>query len=89
MREICEKDGFYSMAVDVFETEDNKFLVNELQSLFGTDSKLDYELLHNGKQGRYVYENNSFVFEEGVFNKHGSYLLRVKHFIRILKNKTT
>ena len=89
VREICEKDGFYSMAVDVFETEDNKFLVNELQSLFGTDSKLDYELLHNGKQGRYVYENNSFVFEEGVFNKHGSYLLRVKHFIRILKNKTT
>ncbi|WP_271406752.1 ATP-binding protein [Tenacibaculum soleae] len=89
VKEICEKDAFYSMAVDIFETEDNKFLVNELQSLFGTDSKLDYELLHNGKQGRYVYENNSFVFEEGIFNKHGSYLLRVKHFIKILKNKTT
>jgi len=81
-REICEKGNFYSMAVDIFETTDNTYIVNELQSLFG--SYLDSQMNINGIPGRYRYLNNEYVFEEGTFNQYGSYLLRVEHFIQIL-----
>lgn len=85
VKSICDIGGFYSMAVDIFETKDDLFLINELQSLFG--SYLDYQMLINKVPGRYRYINNEFVFEEGEFNKYGSYLLRVEHFIEILNEK--
>lgn len=85
VKEICEKGNFYSMAVDIFETEDGRFLVNELQSLFGQYSK---SILYvDGKAGRMVFRNGGFVFEEGEFNQHKSYLLRVQHFLKILREK--
>lgn len=82
VKEICEKGKFYSMAVDIFETEDGRFLVNELQSLFGQYSR---DILYiDGIAGRMVLKGDKFVFENGEFNQHKSYLLRVKHFIKIL-----
>lgn len=84
VRDICEKGQFYSMAVDIFETVDGRFLVNELQSLFGQYSK---NILYiDGIPGRMVQKDNRFVFEEGEFNRHKSYLLRVQHFMEILRN---
>lgn len=84
VKDICEKGKFYSMACDIFETEDGRFLVNEIQSLFG--SYLDSQMYIDGVPGRYLYQDDKFVFEEGVFNRHGSYLLRVEHFMKILRN---
>ncbi len=78
VRLICEKGNFYSMAVDIFETIDNKYFVNELQSLFG--SYLDSQMYINGIPGRFVYDNGEYIFEEGEFNQFGSCLLRVRHF---------
>jgi glutathione synthase/RimK-type ligase-like ATP-grasp enzyme len=79
---ICEKGRFDSMAVDIFETEDGRFLVNELQSIFGSYD--DSQMYIEGKPGRYLKQNGRFVFQEGKFNQHSSYLLRVKHFVQIL-----
>lgn len=82
-KDICERGSFLSMSADIFETEDGRYLVNELQSLFGQPVK-DLMLIDN-KPGRLVFKNNKFEFEEGHFNQHNSHVLRVKHFIKILK----
>jgi glutathione synthase/RimK-type ligase-like ATP-grasp enzyme len=80
---ICQKGNFYSMAVDIFETTSGEYCINELQSLFG--SYLDSQMLINDIPGRFKYENGNYIFEKGYFNRLGSYLLRVEHFINILK----
>lgn len=82
VKNICEKGDFLSMSADILETKDGRYLVNELQSLFGQPVK-DLMLIDD-KPGRFVYKDNKFVFEEGHFNQHNSYLLRVKHFIKII-----
>lgn len=81
-KDICEKGNFYSMDIDIFETEDGEFLVNELQSIFGQST--DSLMYIDGKPGRYIYKDNKFIFEEGEFNQHESFLLRTKHFIELL-----
>jgi glutathione synthase/RimK-type ligase-like ATP-grasp enzyme len=85
VKDICESGKFFSMAVDIFETIDGRFLVNELQSIFGSYD--NSQLYIDGKPGRFILQNDRFVFEEGIFNTHGSYLLRVKHFAEILQNR--
>ncbi len=82
VRDVCERGGFYSMAMDVFEAKDGKFYINELQSMFG--SYLDSQMIIDGVPGRYVYENDEYKFERGYFNVYGSCLLRVRHFYEIL-----
>ena len=73
------------MALDVFETVDNQFCINEIQSIFGSYD--DSQMYINGRPGRYVYMDGNFIFEEGRFNRHGSYLLRVQHFLEILSKE--
>lgn len=81
--DICEKGNFNSMACDIFETSEGKFYVNELQTTFG--SYAESQMIINGKPGRYIKNNKEFIFEEGIFNRHGSYLLRVEDFVKELK----
>lgn len=86
-KEICDKGGFDVMDVDIFETVDGKFLVNELQAQFG--SYLDYQMMVDNKPGRLVYsEDKGFVWEEGVFNRINSCLLKVENFVEILSKKS-
>ncbi len=82
IKELCEKGNFDSMAMDVLESLDGKFYINEIQSLFG--SFLPYQMRINDVPGRFVIINNQFVFEEGEFNKYGSNLLRVEDFVNKL-----
>ena len=82
VKDICETGNFKSMAVDIFETEDGRFLVNELQSIFGSYD--DVQMYINGRPGRYIYIDEEFHFEEGFFNNFRSYLLRVRHFVDII-----
>ncbi len=84
-KKICETGNFYSMDIDFFETEKGKFLINELQSLFAQST--EHLMYIEGKPGRFVYEMGKFIFEPGDFNQYKSYLLRVQHFITILKEK--
>ena len=73
------------MDVDVFETKEGKYSINELQASFG--SYLDYQMCVDGHHGRYVYKNGDFVFEEGDFNVYGSTRLKIENFVQLLQSK--
>lgn len=83
VRNICKLGGFSSMDVDIFETENGSYYVNELQTLFG--SYCNYQMKINNIPGRYIYENGKFIFEEGEFNTNSSMDLRVLDFVAQLK----
>ena len=82
-RELCDKGKFVCMDVDIFETKDGQYFVNELQASFG--SFADYQMQVDGKHGRYVFKNNQYTFEEGDFNVLGSNKLKIEHFVGLLK----
>lgn len=82
VKSICDTGNFRSMAVDVFESENGEYYINELQSLFG--SYLPSQMYINGIPGRYVYKNSKWVFGEGEFNINGSCNLRVKDLLFLL-----
>lgn len=84
-RSVCDKGGFWSMALDVFVTEDDKFLVNELQCVFGSYNPS--QMYIEGKPGRYLYDSprDCWTFQEGYFNQNGSCNLRVQHLLALLK----
>lgn len=84
-REICVKGDFDSMDVDIFETIEGKFLVNELQTMFGSYSV--YQMKKDGKPGIYRYKDGEYKFIEGEYHQFGSNILRVKNFVEILKNR--
>jgi hypothetical protein len=89
IKNVCDTGRFRSMALDVFETQEGTFLINELQSIFGSYN--ESQMYINGKPGRYRLIDDKFVFQPGYFNRHASQLLRVKHFLELLKaapNKT-
>ncbi len=71
------------MDVDIFETKDGEYSINELQAFFG--SYLDYQMSIEGHHGRYVYKDGDFVFEEGDFNVLGSTKIKMEDFIEQLK----
>lgn len=84
VKDVCEKGQFYSMSVDIFETEKGEYLINELQTHFGAYDRP--QMYIDGIPGRYLLQNEMYVFEEGHFNKYFNNILRVEHFIEILKN---
>ena len=85
VKNICDRGHFVSMAVDVFETKEGEYFINELQSSFG--SYLDSQMYIDGKPGRFKLIDGAFVFEEGFFNVHGSRKLRVEHFVQLLEKQ--
>lgn len=85
VREITDKFGFRSIAIDIFETKNGEFLINEMQALFGS---IERSLLSvNGKDGCYVYENGDYQFIEGYHNIKRCYELRVQDFVNLLEAK--
>lgn len=81
-RAIMERFGFYSQALDIFETVEGNFLINEMQCVFGQSDP--YQMLVDGKPGRYSYLDNNWLFEAGMFNTNASYDLRLEHIMRLL-----
>ncbi len=84
-KDICDKGNFSCMDVDVFETIEGEYYINELQAFFG--SYLDYQMKIDGKPGRYKYVDGEFVFEEGEFNVYNSNKLKIENFIKILSTR--
>lgn len=84
-RHICELGQFPCMDVDIFETRDGKYLVNELQASFGSYSP--YQMMVDGKHGRYRYIDGQYIFEEGDFNVYGSVKLKIEHFQSLLSEQ--
>lgn len=78
-KQLTDRFYFRSVAVDVFEDSEGSYLVNEIQCIFGQSDP--YQMLVNGKPGRYRHLNNNWVFEPGDFNQNQSYNLRVEYII--------
>lgn len=85
LHEITQKLNFTSLAVDMFETASGKYLVNEMQCYFGQSDP--YQMLIDGKPGRYVQGNGNWIFEEGMFNTNQSYDLRLEHLLSLHTKK--
>ncbi|UYO99180.1 hypothetical protein OF820_08850 [Oceanotoga sp. DSM 15011] len=85
VKRITDENGFRSMDIDIFETLDNKFYVNELQAIFGSYD--NSQMYIDGKPGRYLFKDDEWIFEEGYFNQNGSFNLRVEDFLKILNNQ--
>lgn len=82
IRNLCDENNFHSVAIDIFE-HDGKYLVNEIQSIFGHVQ--DHILEVNGKPGRYKYLEGKWIFEEGMFNSNESYDLRMETALQLYK----
>ncbi len=82
-KEIMDRFGFFSQAIDVFEKNDGSLLINEMQCIFGQSDP--YQMLVEGRPGRYLLENSKWIFEEGNFNTNQSYDLRLKTAIDLYK----
>ena len=78
IKEITNKHGFYSQAIDIFESE-RGYLVNEMQCIFG--QRDPYQMLIDGEPGRYSFKNGNWVFEKGDFAKNGCYNLRLEFLL--------
>ena len=83
LKNTTDKMGMRCMVLDIFETIDGELLVNEMQSIIG--AYRPYQMKVNGKPGRFVYQNEQFLFEEGVHCDNSCWNPRVNDFINILK----
>jgi len=84
VRDITDRHKFFSQAIDVFES-DRGYLVNEMQCIFGQSDP--YQMLVNGKPGRYICKREKWVFEKGDFNQNESYNLRIEYIVDFFKAK--
>jgi len=85
VKEITDHFGFYSQAVDIFEPEEGDYLINEMQCIFGQSDS--YQMMVDGKPGRYIKKGEKWIFEEGLFNQNESYNLRLEFVLDQLKKK--
>lgn len=83
VRMITDTFGLFSQAVDIFES-DNGYLVNEMQCIFGQSDP--YQMLVNGRPGRYFRRNDEWIFEVGDFNTNECYDLRLDTAIQLYVN---
>jgi glutathione synthase/RimK-type ligase-like ATP-grasp enzyme len=79
VKEITDKHKFCSQAIDIFEST-RGFLVNEMQCIFGQSDP--YQMLVDGKEGRYRFYEDRWLFEYGKFNNNECYNLRVEYVIQ-------
>ncbi len=82
--EISEKGNFRSMDFDVLMTEDGRFLVSELQCVFGSYNPS--QMYIDDTPGRYRRIGNDWVFEEGLFCRNGCANLRLVEFLKMLNS---
>lgn len=82
IKKITDDNSLHSVSVDLFEYN-GSYLVNEIQCFFGQSDP--YQMLIDGKPGRYFFVDNNWAFEEGMFNTNESYDLRLEHALKIFK----
>ncbi|WP_288988398.1 hypothetical protein [uncultured Pseudoalteromonas sp.] len=83
VKEFSENAEFTSVALDIFESRNGEFFVNEVQTIIGAIAPS--QMYINNKPGRYIYENDDFRFEEGEFCKNQCWDLRLEAFLSQLK----
>ena len=78
IRKLTDNAGYTAINVDIFETNDGHFVVNEIQSHFA--AYVESQMYIDGKPGRYLYDYSirEWRFEEGIFCRNSCCDLRVK-----------
>ena len=81
---ITKKGKFKSVGIDIFDTKNKGFLVNEIQALFGAR-----KIPINKDTGRFIYDDyaKNWIFEEGNFYKNACAKLRIEYLLKILSGK--
>lgn len=79
VKSMTDEMEFYSQAVDLFEKNSVDYLVNEMQCIFGQSDP--YQMLVDGKPGRYIFIDNQWIFEEGDFARNACFDLRLDYVI--------
>ncbi|MBI9066033.1 MAG: hypothetical protein JEZ09_01995 [Salinivirgaceae bacterium] len=85
VKNLCDLYSFNSMAVDLFEDENGEYMINELQCIFGHVQ--DYICEKDGSPGRFIYKDDNWLFEKGMFNSNLSYDLRLKDVFALYTSK--
>lgn len=85
VKEITDKHHFRSLAIDIFESNEGEYLVNEMQCIFGQSD--EFQMLVNNIAGRYRYIKDEWVFEKGLFNTNKSYDLRLETALSLIEEK--
>lgn len=85
LHDTTEKMNMRCMVLDIFETVDGKYYVNEMQSIIG--AYRPYQMKVNGKPGRFIIKDDGFIFEEGIHCKNSCWSPRVEDFKSILIKK--
>ncbi|MCI0613017.1 hypothetical protein L0244_08505, partial [bacterium] len=70
---------------DIFETQNGRYLVNELHPFFGAISPQNEKKI-NENTGRYVYFNETaeWSFEKGYFYQNACANLRIEYLMKHL-----
>ena len=82
--DVTQKGRFTSMSLDTFETPDGRYLVNEVQPLFG--AHLPYQMKVDDVPGRYLRDDTTgeWRFEDGKFCQNAGWNLRVETLLASL-----
>ena len=78
VKNITDKYGFYSQAIDLFENEAG-YLVNEMQCIFGQSDP--YQMMVDSIPGRYIKSDSGWLFEAGDFARNACYNLRIEFLL--------
>ncbi|MGI2153082.1 ATP-grasp domain-containing protein [Shewanella oncorhynchi] len=82
LHNATEKMGMRCMTLDIFETANGEFYVNEMQAIIG--AYRPYQMKVDGKPGRFILRDGEFQFEEGIHCQNACWNPRVEDFIRML-----
>jgi glutathione synthase/RimK-type ligase-like ATP-grasp enzyme len=85
VKDVTDKLNFSSLAIDIFETSNGEYLVNEMQCYFGQSDA--FQMKVDDRIGRYRHMNGNWVFEEGDFARNACYDLRLHHLLEILQKR--
>ncbi|MCF7974313.1 MAG: hypothetical protein K9N55_10900 [Phycisphaerae bacterium] len=68
VKTVTDCGGFKSVVLDIFETQDGRYLVNDLKTAFGPEVE-DSLPMAGTKPGRFVFDDTlrTWRFEEGLF----------------------
>jgi|SRR5690625_2072713 len=76
VREVSNRLNLNMMSFDLFETINGELYFNELQVVFGTST--EQQLMIDNKAGRYIFDNNKWIFEAGDFARNGCENLKIR-----------
>ena len=85
VRDLCVRNKFNSMSVDLLVAPNGEFRVNELQTHWGVDDD-DYMIIKR-KKGIYKYDNNQWIFIEGDFWENEYFDMRLDAAVEFYKKQ--